>query len=947
MYTVLLLLLLAAGLGLGFTGVNRGRWQEVVAGVAVCLATVAFFGLLSFWGEMLWFDALGFSSRFWIAVRWQVGFALGGALAGAGLVYLLTLTVSRHFPAGHLVPEAVGGLVGLLWGLANWEKGLLFVYGVSTGVAEPILGRDAGFYLFTLPFLDGVYWLLFAATLIALGTAALTFVVPSELSGASLDEWRKALTKGESNPRPVCVAAGALALVLAAGTYLNVYHLLYSTWGAVTGPGWTDVHIRLPGYYVVVAVLALVGLLLLFPGLISRALALVPLRARPRPVANASLLGIGVAAGVVVATWLLALGVVPYLVQWLVVEPNEITREQPYIAHNIRFTRQGFHLDGIEEREFPVAEKLSRETITDNRDVLDQVRLWDPRALKAVYKQFQEIRLYYEFTDVDIDRYTLGGQYREVMVSPREMEVNNLPKESQTFVNRRFTYTHGFGLTLAPVNKFTPGGLPDLLVKDLPPKSQYPELAIKQPRIYYGELTAGYVVANSEEQEFDYPQGDKNAYNHYAGSGGVELSSLWRKFLFGWKFDGTRFFFSGYPTPQSRVLFHRQIEERVQTLAPFLKFDADPYIVLDEGKLYWIVDGYTTSSYYPYSEPFFSGESPGFPTSGQQQHGQTGVANYLHGVNYVRNAVKAVVDAYNGSVSFYVFDPDDPIIRTWQRIYPGLFKDRQEMPKGLNAHVRYPEGFLLAQGLVYAKYHMTDPAVFYNQEDLWVRATEKYYDQVQPVEPYYVMWQPPDTNQLEFILMLPFTPKNRQVLIGWIAGMCDPSNYGRLLAYRFPKEKRVLGTQQVETKIDQDPYLSERLTLWDQRGSRVIRGNVLVIPVGDTILYVEPIYLQAEAAAYPELRLVTVMHDDRLSYAESFDKALEGLFGEGPPPPPSPIPGPAKGPPADLAQRANQAFEDYLRLQGEKKFQEAARQLETLRDLLQQMAKQEKRPPGK
>jgi hypothetical protein len=481
------------------------------------------------------------------------------------------------------------------------------------------------------------------------------------------------------------------------------------------------------------------------------------------------------------------------------------------------------------------------------------------------------------------------------------------------------------------------------LIKDIPPRTDDEKLRVARPQIYYGELTDSHVFVNTSEPEFDYPKGDDNAYVNYSGSGGVRISSLWRKFLFGWKFDGTRFLLSTYPTSESRVLFHREVRERVKTLAPFLTFDADPYVVLVDGKLYWIIDGYTTSTYYPYSEPFTTTELDANKQPERERKTSHGSKASLAGANYVRNSVKAVVDAFNGSVTFYVFEPEDPLIQVWQRIFPELFTAREKMPDRLRAHVRYPRDLLLTQGSVYAKYHMTDPAVFYNQEDLWMRATEKYYAAVQPVEPYYVMWQPPGAKTAEFILMLPFTPKDRQVMIGWIAGMCDPANYGRLLAYKFPKEERVLGPQQVETKIDQDGFLSGQLSLWNQQGSRVIRGNTLVIPIDNSLLYVEPIYLQAEAAAYPELRLVAVMHGDNLSYAETFDKALQGLLTEGGKKPPPALALGLKGEKIsikELISRANEAFKNYLRLQGEGRFDDAAKELTRLREALQQLAGQ-------
>jgi uncharacterized membrane protein (UPF0182 family) len=471
--------------------------------------------------------------------------------------------------------------------------------------------------------------------------------------------------------------------------------------------------------------------------------------------------------------------------------------------------------------------------------------------------------------------------------------------------------------------------------------AEHPSLKVERPEIYYGELTVEPVVVNSEEREFDHPRGEQNAYVHYAGGGGVELRNLWRKFLLGWKLDGTRFLLSSYPRAESRVMFHRQVQERVGHLAPFLTLDKDPYLVLADGHLYWILDAYTTSSYFPYSEPFETARSRRRPYQRGAGSARPPDVHYLEGVNYLRNSVKAVVDAYEGSVDLYVFDPEDPIIRSWDKALPGLFKPRAAMPADLRAHVRYPQGLLLTQGLVYAKYHMRDPEVFYNQEDLWVRATEKHYGSVEPVEPYYVMWELPGSDEAEFVLMLPFTPKNRQVLIGWIAGLSDGENYGRFLAYQFPKERRVLGPQQVETKIDQDSYLSGQLTLWDQRGSNVIRGNVLAIPLDGTLLYVEPIYLRAETAAYPELRLVAVMHGDDLSYAETFDAALQGLFGAAEPE----APGRA---PRDLDQvgsQANDAFERYLEAQGEGRFMDAAEALSDLRSLLARLANEQRSVP--
>jgi hypothetical protein len=636
---------------------------------------------------------------------------------------------------------------------------------------------------------------------------------------------------------------------------------------------------------------------------------------------------------------------IPSLLQWLYVEPNEITIEAPYIKNNIELTRKAFGLDRVEVSDIEFSASLSRDVVERSGTLLDNIRLWDWRALKSVYRQFQEIRLYYSFSDVDVDRYHLGDEYRQVMVSPREMDLESLSPESQTFVNRRFKYTHGYGLVMSPVHEFQPDGLPVMLLRGIPPRTEYPDLQVDKPQIYYGTLTDTPVVVNSKEKEFDYPKGDQNVYVHYGGTGGVPLAGLWRKFVFGSMFDGTRFLLSGYPTRESRVMFHRQVRKRVQRVAPFLVFEQDPYVVVSDKRIHWIIDAYTVSSRFPYSRMLprrFAALEEGLDVRQRSDAvlgGSQDSTRELTGVNYVRNSVKAVVDAYDGSVSLYVFEPEDPLIQAWSGVFPDLFKARSEMPAALRRHVRYPASLLLTQGLLYAKYHMTDPAVFYNQEDVWVRATEKYYNSVRPVEPYYIMWQLPGGGEPEFSLILPFTPKGKQVMIGWLAGLCDGDNYGRLVAYKFPKERRVLGPQQVETKIDQDAELSAQLSLWDQRGSSVIRGNLLAIPIGDTLLYAEPIYLQADTAAYPELRLVALMHNDQLSYAPTFADALKGLLGEGRTETGVPEqPSIADSSVAEVVRGANRSFEDYVRHTGEGRLGEAGAALDKLRGQLRQLS---------
>jgi len=916
MYVLLLGTMIALSLWLIVNGSARRNIARVWIGGFIGLSAIALIIVMEFWAEFLWYDALGLNQRFWTFIRARLGSVLLGMLMSGGLAALLLRRSGPHLRRIVVLISASGGAI---WGLAVWQRALLFLNRVTTDLHDPILGLNTGFYLLTLPLLDMLFWLALFVTFIVLLTAL--FFREGESGVVSM----KAPYDVPNAPRLIPVASLLLALVLAFGVVLGVFHLLYSELGVVLGPGWTDVHVRLPALIVMGFVLLIAGALPLFAGFRAFMTRLAERWIPHRPPTLVAVIGAWLVIGFMGAVLIVA---APQLVQWLVVKPNEITFEKPYISHNIDFTRRAFQLDKIEERQFEAATELTRASLENNTHLLSEVRLWDWRALDAVYKQFQEIRLYYEFVDVDIDRYQIGDRYRQVMVSARELAQGNLPAQSQTFVNQRFKYTHGYGYTLAPVSDFTEEGLPNLLVKNIPPVTEAPELAVTRPEIYYGELTVEPVVVNTTEPEFDYPSGEANVYTRYAGTGGVALANFWRKLIFGWKFDGTVLLLSSYPTKESRVLYHRRIQDRVQRIAPFLVFDEDPYITAVDGRLVWIVDAYTSSRYFPYSQPFESREQ----ISGAGFNGRT--VERLGGENYVRNSVKAVVDAYDGSVALYVFEPEDPIINAWRGALPDLFQDLEEMPQALRAHVRYPQDLLLVQGLTFARYHMNDPEVFYNQEDLWVRATEKHYHDIKPVEPYYVMWELPGADKAEFVLILPFTPKNRQVLIGWIAAFSDGDNYGRFIAYKFPKEKRVLGPQQVETKIDQDSFLSGQLTLWNQQGSEVIRGNVLAIPVDDSLLYVEPIYLRAETAAYPELRLVAVMHGDNLSYAETFEDALNGLFGDRP----EIFPETGESTLAELAIQAQAAFENYLEALGSQRFQDAGNALANLQQILARMA---------
>jgi uncharacterized protein len=632
--------------------------------------------------------------------------------------------------------------------------------------------------------------------------------------------------------------------------------------------------------------------------------------------------------GGLAVAYVVLVGLVPSLLQRLRVAPSEITVEAPYIRHVMDFTRAGFGIAGVERRSLPMDQALSPQMLEDYSDMIREVRLWDWRALHQVFGQFHEMRLYYDFSDIDIDRYRIGDQYRQVMLAVREINHNDLPAQSQTFVNTRFKYTHGHGAVVAPVSEFTREGRERPIVAGIPALSRYPELALTQPGIYFGELTNSHVFVRATEPEFRYPAEDGNIEGFYEGEGGVVMSSILRRLAYAHRFDGTRLMFSQYLTAETRIMFRRNIHARVRAVAPFLSYDEDAYPVIHDGRIVWIIDAYTTTTMYPYSQHFRFGDRD---------------------ANYVRNSVKVAVDSYDGSMKFYVFDDTDPIIRAWQRVFPDVFSAASEMPESLRAHARYPERMLRTQGVVYSRYHMEDVTSFYNQEDLWQPATEMYYGQSQSMEPYYVMWQETPESPLEYILMWPFTPRNRQVMVGWLAGRSDGEKYGQLLAYHLPKQRPITGPQQFESAIDQDDELSRLMTLWGTGGSRVLRGNVLSIPLGGTIVHLEPIYIEAANSAYPQLQLVAVMNENYLGYGRTVEEAFQRMFAQmgSEVPRDAPIgqalaeevaaPG-ATIPQADMAQAAHDSFERYVELQGRGDFEGAGRELRRLREILRSMA---------
>lgn len=723
-----------------------------------------------------------------------------------------------------IISLVIGMLVSSLW-FIQWDKILLYLSQQSFGSADPIFHKDVGFYFFSYPLLLIIKnWLLsiLVSIMVAVGLIYAHYKAFS-LKGLSL--------KVHSGVRiHTSFLLACLFGLIAWGYQLSMYDMLFSPSGIVYGAGYTDVHASLLGLKLSL-LLAIVVAVLFLVNIFRQAVAL--------PV---------VAVVVLFVVYMFMRGFYPSLMSQFIVKPNEIEKERPFIQYSIDYTRKAYGLDKIYERDINIAENLSAQDLKNNVDTIDNVRLWDTRPLLKTLSQLQEIRLYYDFNDVDVDRYWINGKYQQVMLSARELDADKLPVRAQNWINQKLTYTHGYGLVMMPVNKISREGLPEFYVYDIPHKSNI-DLEMKNLSIYFGESTNKYIITNTTAKEFDYPAGESNQYTDYKSDKGIKLDSFWKKLVFAIKFNDLKILISEYIKPESKVVFDRNIMTRVRKIAPFLVYDKDPYAVVVNGQLYWFLDAYTISDKYPYSNPFY----------GQY--------------NYIRNSVKVIINAYTGQTDFYIVDKE-PVIMAYSKIFPDLFKPVSELGKEFIAHFRYPCDLFSVQAKMYASYHMTEPQVFYNQEDLWVIPNETYENDTRPVEPYYINMKLPEDDTLTFRLMIPFTPAKKNNMIGWMSANCDPENYGNLTVYNLPKEQLIYGPMQIESRIDQDTEISQQLTLWGQLGTRVIRGNLLVIPIGTSFLYVEPIYLQATQSKFPELKRIIVAYKNSLSMEATFEEAL-------------------------------------------------------------------------
>lgn len=798
-------------------------------------------GYLTDWA---WYDSLGYSSVLVTRIVASLGLFVVGFVV-SWLFIAINLWIARRLePSGltNTPPEQIAAAFGVRApvvlllaaavfsffmgaGLSNdWQQLLLYLNQIPFDVSDPLWGLDVSFFMFTLPAWDIARGWLLLVVLAALVAAVIT-------AGVGWRGWAV-----RSRVLVQLAVLGALALALIAVQYrIDAYQLVYSVRGSFVGAGYTDVHAQLPAFNLL-AILTLAAALLL--------IALAVLRRGGRTIMAV--------LGIWVVTAILAGVAYPAFVQRFQVAPNELNLEGPYIADNIEFTRAAFGLDEVVSEQYNATRQLTTEAILAEPETIRSIRLWDYRPLLQTYNQVQALRQYYEFHDVDVDRYDVDGIRQQVMVAARELVPDRLTADAQTWVNRKLVYTHGYGVAMSPVAQVTADGLPEFFLKDLPVTGV---MSVTQPQIYFGELTGDYVIGRTSEAEFDYPQEAGNMTHNFSADTGIAMS-FWNRVLFAIRFADINMILNDDIQPDSQLLWRRDIEERVQLLAPFLQYDDDPYIVVgDDGRLYWFIDAYTTSDRYPYSDSFRGA------------------------INYMRNPVKVVINAYDGATTFYVVDEQEPIAAAYRKIFPALFRPLSELPEGLLRHVRYPADLFTVQAQMYRTYHMTNVTDFYNREDVWAWPEEIFYNEPQPIEPYYVLMQLPGSSELDYMQILPFTPANRENMVSWLAAQSDPEKYGERIVYKFGRDTLFFGPKQIEARIDQDPVISAQLSLWNSQGSGVIRGNLLVIPMGESLLYVEPLYLQAASGRIPELKRVVVATADRVVMAENLGLALIRLFG--------------------------------------------------------------------
>ena len=912
---------------------GRRRWLGVVL-VVVVLLLLSLRGVATFWTDYLWFDSIGFSSVWTTLILSRVVLVLIATVVAFLLMFLNLVLADRlaprtPMPAGSPDEElverfqgwvslrlmkfrlGVAGFFGLLIGLGAgswWEDWLLFRNHQAFGITDPVFGKDVGFYVFDVPFYRDLFGWAFQFFVIAtLVVAALHYLN----GGIQVQARRQRVASGVKVHLSVLLAV--LALLKAGGYWLDRYDLLFSSRGAVVGATYTDVHAQLPALNLLIGISAVAAVLLLVN---------IRMKGWTLPAA---------AVGLWLVTSITLGGIWPAAIQRFSVQPDEINKELPFVQRNIEFTRLAYGLDGVEVRDFAAAEDLTASDVAVTGPTISNVRLWDPKLLLTTYRQLQELRPFYQFLDVDVDRYVVGGVLNQVMLAGRELDDSNLPDSG--WVNKHLVFTHGFGSVVSPANTVTPEGLPDFLVKDITPADGVPgTLQIQQPRIYFGEALepGSYVIVGTKEKEVDFPveSGSETvAFNSYDGAGGIEVGSILRRAAFALRFADVNTLISGQITSDSKVLMVRNLRDILTKAAPFLYSDADPYLVVLDGKLVWLQDMYTVTDRFPYSTPASDdgATSLGRPATGRL----TGLSGLPSDFNYIRNSVKATVDAYDGTVHFYVVDETDPLIRSYRDIFPSLFSTFEEMPTELKNHLRYPEDLFRVQSDLYTRYHVTDPRVFFNNGDPWEIARDPsttpadalrfdFGADNRPMVPYYLLMELPGETELSYLALQPFTAATKPNMVSFLVAKSDAATYGDLIDFELPRDSFVDGPGQIGARINQDPDISSEFTLLGQQGSEIVQGNMLVVPIHESILYVQPIYISAKSggsdvAALPEFKRVIVVYGNRIEMRSTLALALSAVFGADTGTPD----GPGTGLPDDLtgavAQLLDQADAAYTR----------------------------------
>lgn len=830
---------------------SHRRYGLIFAGIVLVL--VLFSRFSDFFTELLWFEQLGYGSTFWTIYlsEYLVGlvfFLAFFAIAGVNvwialkstptsmnLFSAIQKTVSARFiKIAFLAIIAFFGYIMAKVAAANWITILKWTNAEPFGLVDPIFNNDVGLYVFSYPFYAFLNSWLFGAMVITIILTLITYVYKEAIRFQPRN-----ISFSPNLIRHVISLFAVIFLLYIWDYWLSAYEILFTETTrnpALFGAGYTDVKATLFGYRIM-TIIMIINVVITILGAIRRRWKY-----------------LGIAFGCFIGGALILTNLYPSIVQKFSVKPNELEKEMPYLKNSIEFTRSAYGLDKIEEVDFNFEYGIDARTLDENILTVKNITLWDTRPLKDAYDQLQEIKPYYDFTNVDIDRYVINGEYRQVMLAPREINLTKF--NQQSWINQTFIYTHGYGAVMNPVNVVIDEGLPNFFIKNIPPESAI-DISIDRPEVYFGELTNQYIIIGAKNtDEFDYPLGDKNEYTRYSESAGIPIGGFWVKLMFALRFGSFDIFLTDEISDQSKIIFDRNISRRVEKIAGnFLTFDGDPYIVIEDGRMYWIYDAYTTSKFFPYSQP-------------------------LHNFNYIRNSVKIIIDAYTGQTDFYVInEQDDPVIQVYESIFPDLFKPITEMPENLRKHIRYGKDLFTFQTEVYGTYHMADVNVFYNKEDLWQVAKEQYANRSIQMESYYIILKLPDHEKEELILMIPFTPANKDNMLAWMCARSDGDNYGKLLVYRFPKNELIYGPQQIEARIDQTPEISEQLTLWNQQGSNVTRGNLLVIPINRSILYVEPLYIQAEQGRIPELKKVIVSYENKIVMDNNLESGLEKIFG--------------------------------------------------------------------